>query len=61
MKTVTLSEFAKAYGVEVPKPHVRNKVCRKYGGIMVNVPGTNLFVCQGNGNPCDNTTLSKAM
>ena len=63
MRTITMSELAKVYEVEVSKAaHVRNKVCKKCGGIMTNVPGTNLFVCQGNpGKPCDNTTLSKAM
>ena len=63
MKTVTMNELAKTFGVEAPKPaHIRNKVCKKCGGIMTNVPGTNLFVCQGNpGKPCDNTTLSAAM
>ena len=63
MKTVTMNELARIFGVEKHEPRpVKNKTCRKCGGEMVNVPGTNVFICQGKGGkPCDNRTYAKHM
>lgn len=63
MKTISISELGKIFGVKTPMPRQEKvKKCRKCGTEMVHPAGTNVYICPGkkNGKECGNVFYSKA-
>ena len=55
------ADLGKAFGVSPKKHKERDFHCRKCGGVMYHVPGTNVFLCENadkDGNVCGNRVLT---
>lgn len=61
MKTVSMTELGKSFGVKAPAGRAeRVKKCRKCGADMVHLDGTNVYICPGkDGKSCENVFYTK--
>lgn len=56
----SLSDMGKALGVRTKKPDTKVKKCRRCGGILNPIEGTNVLICTGtlsDGKECNNKVL----
>lgn len=56
----SLSDMGRAFGVRIKKPDAKVKKCRRCGGILKPIDGTNVLVCTGtlsDGKECNNKVL----